>query len=72
MLAKLKLSICPQNLLKTMPGMKVRGTSLHPKEDVRDLGVTIDKHLKVTEHVNNTSKSASYAIKNIGKVRKYL
>ena len=45
---------------------------LYPREAERDLGVTIDKHLKFTEHVNKISKSASYAIRNIGKIRKYL
>ena len=53
-------------------GLNIGGILLYPREAVRDLGVTIDKHLKFTEHANNISKSAFYAIRNIGKIRKYL
>ena len=55
-----------------LPGLNIGSSLLHPKEVVQDLGVTIDKHLKLTKHVNNISKSASNAIKNIGRIRKYL
>ena len=45
-------------------------TSAH--HDARNLGVTVDSHLQMTKHVNNISKSAFLAIRNIGRIRKYL
>ena len=39
---------------------------------VRDLGTIVDHHLDLGKHVNNICKSASFAIKNIGRIRKYL
>ena len=38
---------------------------------VRDLGTIVDRHLDLGKHVNNICKSASFAIKNIGRIRKY-
>jgi len=37
-----------------------------------DLGVVLDNHLDLSRQVNNICKSASLAIHNIGKIRKYL
>ena len=39
---------------------------------VRDLGTIVDRHLDLDKHVNNICKSASFAIKSIGRIRKYL
>ena len=39
---------------------------------MRDLGTIVDRHLDLGKHVNNICKSASFAIKNIGRIRKYL
>ena len=38
----------------------------------RDLGVVVDNQLKLNKHVKNVCKWASFAIKNIGKIRQYL
>ena len=38
----------------------------------QDLSITLDKHLTLHQHINNVSKSGSYAIRNIGQIRKYL
>ena len=43
-----------------------------PVPIAQDLGITLDKHLTLHQHINNVSKSGSYAIKNIGRIRKYL
>ena len=53
-------------------GINIGGVKVSLKLAARDLGVTIDSHLKLTNHVNNTCKSASFAVRNIGKIRKYL
>ena len=39
---------------------------------MRDLGTIVDLHLDLGKHVNNICKSASFVIKNIGRIRKYL
>jgi hypothetical protein len=38
----------------------------------KDLGVIIDQNLSMIPHVNNICRSASLAIRNIGRIRKYL
>ena len=43
-----------------------------PTLTVRDLGTNVDHHLDLGKHVNNICKSASFAIKNIGRISKYL
>ena len=37
-----------------------------------DLGVVLDKHFDMSTQVNNICKSASLAMRNIGKIRNYL
>ena len=41
-------------------------------ERVRDLGVTLDKNLSLTYHINETCKKATNSIRSIGHIRKYL
>ena len=43
-----------------------------PVPVARDLGITLDKHLTLHQHTNNVSMPGSYAIRNIGRIRKYL
>ena len=46
-----------------------------PVSVARDLGITLDKHLTLHQHINNVRKSGSYAIRinrNIGRIHKYL
>ena len=56
----------------TMRGININGISISPSSDARNLGVTVDSHLQMTKHVNNICKSAFLAIRNIGRIRKYL
>ena len=53
-------------------GINIGGVKVSLKLAARDLGVTTDSHLKLANHVNNICKSASFAVRNIGKIRKYL
>ena len=39
---------------------------------VRDLGVTLDCHLDMNAHVNQLCKSASFSLRRVGQVRRYL
>ena len=38
----------------------------------RNLGTIVDRHLIMTSHVNNICRHASLALRNIGRVRKYI
>ena len=40
--------------------------------EARNLGVILDRHLTMTTHINSVCRSASLALRNIGRVRKYL
>ena len=53
-------------------GIAVDDIVITPKPAARDLGVILDSHLQLTKHINNICKSASLAIRNIGKIRKHL
>ena len=56
----------------TIRGININGISISPSSDARNLGVTVDSHLQMTKDVNNICKSAFLAIRNIGRIRKYL
>ena len=45
---------------------------LKTSEYVRDLGITLDKHLTLQKHIKNVCKSASWGIYKIGKIRRLL
>ena len=47
-------------------------TTIISTPTVTDLGTTLDSHLDLGKHINNICKSASFAIKNIGRIRRYL
>ena len=52
MLTKLKLLICPHNVLDCdpIPGLNTVGTLVHHKKAVQDLSLTIDKNLSHQEY----------------------
>ena len=47
-------------------------TTIKPSEQVRDLGVILDKHMNMTLHINDTCKKILLSIKSIGRIRKYV
>ena len=47
-------------------------TTIKPSEQVRDLGVILDKHMNMTLHTNDTCKKILLSIKSIGRIRKYV
>ena len=55
-----------------IPSVSVNGTLVIPVNSARSLGVVLDRHLTLSSHVNNVCKSASLAIRNIGRIRRYL
>ena len=52
--------------------IRIGDAIITPTLTARDLGTIVDHHLDLGKHVNNICKSASFAIKNIGRIRKYL
>ena len=53
-------------------GIYINDVTIVPKSTARDLGVIVDSHLQMSEHVNNVCKSAYFSLRNIGKIRKYI
>lgn len=56
----------------TLPPIMIGEALVEAVPEARDLGVVLDKHLCLTTHISNVCKSAFLAIRNIGKIRKYL
>ena len=54
------------------PSVELGGECVQFTDNVRDLGVTLDSHLTLTQHIRNKCRSASWGISKIGKIRKYL
>ena len=55
-----------------IPSIKVGDCSITPSNEVKDLGVTLDRHLTLKTHINNICRSASRSIHQIGKIRNFL
>ena len=53
-------------------GISIGGYNIAPVAEVRNLGVTFDKNLCMDTHVTNICKSAFLAIRDIGRIRRYL
>ena len=47
-------------------------STIAPQVRVKDLGVFLDKHMNFNFHISQMCSNASYALRNIGKIRKYL
>ena len=52
--------------------VKVGDANVSPSSTARNLGVSIDEKMTLSQHVSNVCKSASFALYNIGKFRRYL
>ena len=50
----------------------LNGDPIEPSPAARDLGVNLDQHLKMSIRVNDICRSATLALKRIGRVRRYL
>jgi hypothetical protein len=47
-------------------------STISPSDAARNLGVIFDQHLSMTAHINKLCQSASFALRAIGQIRKYL
>ena len=55
-----------------LSSLRVGGTEVASSTSARDLGVVIDEHATMSQHVSSVCRSASFALYNIGKLRPYL
>ena len=55
-----------------IPSINVGDSSITPSNEVKDLGVTLERHLTLKTHINNICRSASRSIHQIGKIRIFL
>ena len=55
-----------------VPSIKVGDCSVSLSNEVKDLGVTLDRHLTFKTHINNICRPASPSIHHIGKLRNLL
>ncbi len=55
-----------------LPSLILKSGNVPCSENVRDLGVTIDKNLTFNQHIKIVCRSASWGISKIGKTSKYL
>jgi hypothetical protein len=54
------------------PYITVGSSPILPKDQTRNLGVLFDNHVNFKSHISNICSTASFALRNIGKIRKYL
>ena len=57
---------------RQFPPIHVGDSTVESANNIKDLGVAFDKHLKMSQHVNNICRSATFALSKIGKLRKFL
>mgnify|MGYP000542152910 CR=1 FL=1 len=60
---------------KTQPNaisLTVGDTIMQPTDHARNLGVIMDQHLTMNQHLKNICKSSMIAIRSIGQIRQYL
>ncbi|XP_072046460.1 uncharacterized protein [Amphiura filiformis] len=62
---------------RKLTGMQIRHSvwgdaNVPASSTARNLGVIIDDHMTLSQHVSSICRSASFALYNIGKLRKYL
>lgn len=67
------LHVTSRNVKSTpLAGVQVGDISVKPSSSARNLGVTIDDKLSMTQHVNIVCRNATHAIRCIGSIRHYL
>ena len=55
-----------------IPSVEIGDSSITPAKSVRNLGVKFDEAGLMTDQIKKVSKSASYGLWKIGKIRKFL
>ena len=50
----------------------VEGIVINPKPSVKSLGVVIDRHLSMSDHVSSIVQSCNFSLRNISKIRPFI
>ena len=56
----------------SVPHITIGDSDVTPATSARNLGVIFDSSLSLSTHISNIVRSASFQIRNIGRIRKYL
>ena len=67
--------ISPKHLAHNVPqisSLRVGDTDVQAVSSAKNIGVIMDKHLTMKDHVNTLCKASYMQLRNIGKIRKYL
>ena len=59
-------------LCKEISPIMTHSAQVKPSTSVRDLGIVIDRHLTMREHINIICRNASLALRRIGQIRSFL
>jgi len=61
------------NLSKiTIPHIKIGDSTISPVSQVRNLGMFMDSKMTLVPHISSVVKAASFQLRNLGKIRRYL
>ena len=52
--------------------LHIGNTTVYPKEQVKNLGVILDKHLTLSNHINNVSRNCYASLRQISHIRRYI
>lgn len=58
--------------LDYIPNIVIGSHTVATTTDARNLGVIFDRHMSMSAHVNKICRSAQFALRSIGRIRKYL
>ena len=52
--------------------LKIGNEHIKPSETIRNLGAFFDSHMTMLSHINNVTKTVTFHLRNIGRIRKYI
>ena len=57
-----------------LPNITLKTGNEHIKhsETIRNLGAFFDSHMTMSSHINNVTKTVTFHLRNIGRIRKYI
>ena len=56
----------------SLPIICIGPSTITPVSAARELGISVDHHLSMVPQINQICKSATFSLRNIGRIRKYL
>ena len=52
--------------------LKIGNEHIKPSETIRNLGAFFDSHMTMSSYINNVTKTVTFHLRNIGRIRKYI